>query len=142
MIIQVLTIHFSKGLRYQYALRVFGRYFEKSGPTQGHTTAATCSTFESGHDIFAVDQANTSELLLKNYSISLIWSWSKSEPTLVTRPSCPIYTSTVFSIDLGLGYSSLVSRFSRVMSDPLCFMANTSPVIIFSSSPHSLLAQL
>ena len=45
-----LGIHFLNGLRYRYALRVFGRCSEKSGSTQRHVVVATCSTSESGRD--------------------------------------------------------------------------------------------
>ena len=46
------NIRFSKGLRYQYVLRVLGRCFEKPGSTQRHTIVATCSTSELQHDTY------------------------------------------------------------------------------------------
>ena len=46
-------IRFTNGFRYQYALWVLRRCFEKLRPTQGHATVAMCSTSRLGCDILS-----------------------------------------------------------------------------------------
>ena len=64
ILFRLLGIRFSNKFRYRYALRVLGRCFGKSRPTQGHKAIAICSTSELGHDNFIGIKADRFKIFL------------------------------------------------------------------------------